>query len=66
MVQIDLLRSLDDELTALPRGTEALTAAVRLADRLREDAQAAQNEFAAGFEALASSAQRERVTSTFR
>jgi CHAD domain-containing protein len=65
ILQIELLRSLHDELGALPRGTPALQATARLAERLREDAQDAQNEFAAGFERLASPEQRERVTGAF-
>lgn len=64
-VQIDMLRSLADEVADLPRGSRALMAMGVLIDRLRADEAAARGEFGERFAAFASDHQRRIVRETF-
>ncbi len=64
-VQVSTLRSLRDEVAALPGGPATLMAMGVLVERLHEDEQAARNSFAERFAAFASSDQRSLVTETF-
>jgi CHAD domain-containing protein len=64
-VQVSMLRSLRDEVSALPGGPAALMAMGVLVERLHEDEQAARDEFAARFADFASKAQRKVVRGTF-
>jgi CHAD domain-containing protein len=64
-VQVATLRSLRDEVSALPGGAAALMAMGVLVERLAEDEQAARDEFAERFSAFASKAQRRLVKDTF-
>jgi CHAD domain-containing protein len=64
-VQMDTVRTLADEVAALPDGARALMAMGVLVERLREDEQAARGAFAERFEAFASKDQRELVKETF-
>jgi CHAD domain-containing protein len=64
-VQVATLRSLRDEVSALPGGAAALMAMGVLVERLGEDEQAARNEFAERFAAFASKSQRGLVKETF-
>jgi CHAD domain-containing protein len=64
-VQIELLRSLADEVSTLRRGPAALMSMGILVDRLRVDEAAARAEFADRFAALAADEQRELVKLTF-
>jgi CHAD domain-containing protein len=65
-VQVAMLRSLRDEVSALPGGPAALMAMGVLVERLGEDEQAARDEFAARFADFGSKAQRRLVKETFR
>jgi CHAD domain-containing protein len=65
-VQVELLRSLGDEVSALPGGSAALIAMGALVERLAEDAAAARGEFADSFAQFASARQRRLVKETFR
>ena len=64
-VQVATLRSLRNEVAALPGGPAALMAMGVLVQRLYEDEQAARDEFAARFEEFASREQRRLVKDTF-
>jgi CHAD domain-containing protein len=64
-VQVSMLRSLRDEVSALPGGPAALMAMGVLVERLGEDEQAAREEFAARFADFGSKAQRKVVRGTF-
>lgn len=64
-VQREVLRSLRDEVAALPGGPGALMAMGALVERLGEDERAARAEFAQRFAAFAEKAQRKRVKRTF-
>jgi len=64
-VQVSALRSLADEVAALPGGPGALMAMGVLVDRLQADELAAREEFAERFAALASSEQHKVVKDTF-
>jgi CHAD domain-containing protein len=64
-IQVDTLRSLRDEVFALPGGAAALMAMGMLVQRLAEDQQAARGEFAEKFAAFASSEQRHLVKDAF-
>jgi CHAD domain-containing protein len=65
-VQVATLRSLADEVSALPGGAAALMAMGLLVDRLLIDERAARGEFAATFHEFASGGQRKLVKETFR
>ena len=64
-VQIGAVRSLADEVSALPGGPAALMAMGVLIERLEADAAAARGEFAAAFAAFAGAEQRGLVRRTF-
>ena len=64
-VQMAMLQSLRDEVSARPGGPGALMAMGALVQRLGEDEQAARGEFADSFAAFASKAQRRLVKETF-
>jgi CHAD domain-containing protein len=64
-VQIAMLRSLRDEVSALPGGPAALMAMGVLIDRLLDDEQAARDEFAERFAVFASKTERRTVEDTF-
>ena len=64
-VQIAMLRSLRDEVSALPGGPAALMAMGVLVERLGEDVIATRAEFAARFADFSSKAQRRLVKETF-
>jgi CHAD domain-containing protein len=64
-VQVHMLRSVRDEVAALPAGAPALMAMGVLVERLAEDEQAARRSFAERFESIASKPQRELVRETF-
>ncbi|HUO73291.1 MAG TPA: CHAD domain-containing protein [Solirubrobacteraceae bacterium] len=64
-VQVAMLRSLRDEVSALPGGPAALMAMGVLVDRLLVDEQAARDEFAARFAVFASKSERQTVRDTF-
>ncbi len=65
-VQRALIRSLRDEVAALPHGPATLMAMGALVQSLGEDEQAARSEFAARFDAFAAPSQRAAVKETFR
>ena len=64
-VQISMLRSLGEEVEALPGGPAALMAMGVLVERLEEDVVAARAEYASRFEEFASRPQRRVVKETF-
>jgi CHAD domain-containing protein len=64
-VQIATLSSLRDELASVRGGTAALMATGALVSRLKEDEQAAREEFAARFAVFAGKDQRKLVKATF-
>jgi CHAD domain-containing protein len=64
-VQVATLRTLRDEVAALPGGPAALMAMGVLVDRLSEDEQAARLQFAESFAAFAAKSQRRLVKETF-
>ncbi len=64
-VQIALLHSLADEVDSRPGGPAALMAIGVLIERLAADERQARSDFAARFDAFASSGQRKRVRETF-
>jgi CHAD domain-containing protein len=64
-VQIDMLRSLADEVGAQPGGPAACVAMGVLIERLDEDKAAARAQFGAGFAALAAKSNRALVRDTF-
>ncbi len=64
-VQIATIRSVRDEVSALPDGPAALMAMGVLVQRLAEDGGEARSEFAARFATFASKAQRAEVKETF-
>jgi CHAD domain-containing protein len=64
-VQVQMLRSLRDEVAGLPEGAAALMATGVLVERLAEDEQAARRAFAERFAAFASKSQRQLVRETF-
>jgi CHAD domain-containing protein len=64
-VQMLLLRSLADEVAALPRGPRAVLAMGILVDRLELDERAAREEFAERFAAFSAKRQRRLVKATF-
>ena len=64
-VQVAMLRSLRDEVSALPGGPAALMAMGVLVDRLLADEQAARDEFAERFAVFASESERRTVQETF-
>ncbi len=64
-VQVATLRSLRDEVAALPGGPAALMAMGVLVERLGEDEQTARGEFGERFAAFASQQQRKLVKDTF-
>jgi CHAD domain-containing protein len=64
-VQIAMLRSSAEEVASLPGGGAACMAMGVLVERLRVDQQAARDEFAERFAALAAKPQRARVRETF-
>jgi CHAD domain-containing protein len=64
-VQVAMLRSLRDQVAAVPAGSAALMAMGVLVERLVEDEQAARDEFAERFAGFASRAQRKLVKDVF-
>lgn len=64
-VQIAMLRSLADEVAALPGGGAACLAMGALVQRLDEDAQAARREFGERFAELADEHRREQIAAAF-
>ena len=64
-VQVAMLRSLRDEVSALPGGAAALMAMGVLVDRLLADEQTARDEFAERFAVFASESERQTVRDTF-
>ena len=64
-VQVAMLRSLRDEISALPGGPAALMAMGVLVDRLLADEQAARDEFVERFAVFASESERRTVQETF-
>ncbi len=64
-VQVALLRSLSDEVAALPRGPRAVLAMGILVDRLGLDERAAREDFAERFAAFSAKRQRRLVKATF-
>ncbi len=64
-VQVATLRSLREEISALPGGAAALMAMGVLVERLGADERAARGEFAERFEAFASKSQRRLIRETF-
>ena len=64
-IQVATLRSLSNEVSALPGAPAALMAMGVLVERLGEDEQAARDEFAERFAAFASPAERRLVRETF-
>jgi CHAD domain-containing protein len=64
-VQVATLRTLRDEVAALPGGPGALMAMGVLVERLGEDEQAARRQFAESFRAFAAKSQRRLVKETF-
>ncbi len=64
-VQVATLRSLRDQVVALPNGTAAVMAMGVLVERLREDERATRGDFAERFAAFASKDQRRLVKDTF-
>ena len=65
-VQVGMLHSLRDEVSARAGGAAALMAMGQLVDRLQEDAERARHEFGASFAEFASKEQRKLVKETFR
>jgi CHAD domain-containing protein len=65
-VQIELLRSLADEVATLPRGPRAVLAMGILVDRLQADERVAREEFATHFAAFSAKRRRRLVKATFR
>lgn len=65
-VQVEMLRSIQDEVGARDDGVRALVAMGALARRLLDDERAARDEFAEGFAAFAARGQRRRVKEAIR
>jgi hypothetical protein len=64
-IQVATLRSLSNEVSALPGAPAALMAMGVLVERLGEDEQAARDEFSERFAAFASEEERKLVRETF-